>query len=160
MKFNDNDVSAIIHKVQEEKNTFIMGRTVKTQAAHFTNICVSTYWATLPHRIEWINLQSHNQGNTNLSSNPLWRSYLCIKHRCRTLQIKKSQAILLPVQSCILQTNTAYCSATTTLHNVTSQKKPIFISCIFLAVTKSQQVDQHYSSQKMQRACSSKTLAL
>lgn len=36
MKFNNNDVSAIIHKAQEEKNTFIMGRTVKTQAAHFT----------------------------------------------------------------------------------------------------------------------------
>lgn len=36
MKFNDNDVSAIIYKAQGEKNTFIMGRTVKTQAAHFT----------------------------------------------------------------------------------------------------------------------------
>jgi hypothetical protein len=36
MKFNDNDVSAIIHKAQEEKNTFIMERTVKTEAAHFT----------------------------------------------------------------------------------------------------------------------------
>jgi hypothetical protein len=34
MKFNDNDMSAIIYKAQEEKNTFIMGRTVKTQAAH------------------------------------------------------------------------------------------------------------------------------
>jgi len=36
MKFNDNDVSAIIYKAQEEKNIFIMERTVKTQAAHFT----------------------------------------------------------------------------------------------------------------------------
>lgn len=123
------------------------------------NICVSTYWATLPRRLELIKLQSHNHENTNLRSNPLWRSYLCIIHRCRTLQIKKSQTIFLPVHSCILQTYTAYCSATTTLHNVTSQKKPIFISSIFLAVTKSQ-VNQHYSSQKMQTACSSKTLAL
>jgi hypothetical protein len=53
MKFNDNNVSAIIHKVQDEKKkTFIMERTVKAQAAHFMEYCVSIYSATLPQRLE------------------------------------------------------------------------------------------------------------
>jgi RNA binding exosome subunit len=36
MKFNYIDISAIIHKAEEEKNTFVRVRTVKTQAAQFT----------------------------------------------------------------------------------------------------------------------------
>jgi hypothetical protein len=36
MKFNDNDISAIIHKAQKEKKkTFIMWRTVKTRGSTF-----------------------------------------------------------------------------------------------------------------------------